>query len=244
MKRIVWLAVLVLGLGNADAQRYSYRTKIRQNYSPVMTSPDESTSQTGLHFGGKYFMQTLKIQSEAFDTRHLKINGSESSAYGLSMDLFIGNHFSIGAEFNYAKYQQSLADMDNRRTDIRLNYLEIPVLLGLHSDYGRTFSIFLEAGPQFSLNMGTSLREDQGADSSYHAVLAVKPVRLGLAIGGGVEMDFGRKKGVHLGLGLRGVKGFTKIDDTLRGIGEKEYYILNNASLNTLSPFVSLKIKI
>src|SRR4051812_20876742 len=80
---------------------------------PLMTSPDESDSQSGLHLGIRYQPQITWIKSNAYDAYSLKVNSSYGSGYAASLSYFFSNHFDIQLEAMYSSLEQKYHDQYN-----------------------------------------------------------------------------------------------------------------------------------
>jgi hypothetical protein len=209
-----------------------------------MTTPDDSYPQAGFHAGVRYQPQINKIRSEAYGTYDLKLNTSTGNSYAVSLAYFFSNHFSMQTELMYSRVDQNYSSQSTGNHTIRLSYINVPFLLALHTNYGKTFNFNITLGPQLGLNAGSELTGYNGENTAPKAVLSVKPMDLGLAYGTGFDMGLGRTKHLHLSFGLRGVKGLMAIDKPVGTLAGGQYYILENSRINTVGAYLGLMFKL
>ena len=148
------------------------------------------------------------------------------------------HHIGLQAEVIYSELTQKYRDqsMDQH---VKLNYVSVPLMLTLHTNYSAPVSLNLAFGPQVSFNTGSKIdATDTPEGDSVHAVLAVNPADIGFAYGAG--LDFGLGSSVKLSLGYRGVIGLVDISDDNQNLTSDEYYILDRSKVNTYAGYIGL----
>ncbi len=158
--------------------------------------------------------------------------------------LFLGYAFSnttgIRAELLYSTISQNYQDRILER-DIRLDYLNIPLLLTLNTGINDPINISFEVGPQLGINIGKSMTSS-GPNIIGESVVPtgiLLPNRLNLAAAYGVGVDFplNSKRTYRLGFGYRGSFGLTNEGSRSQKLSANEYYILDNSQMRTYSIF-------
>lgn len=215
--------------------------------APLMTTPDDSYPQAGFHFGIRFQPQITWIKSSAYDANSLKVNSSYGTGYAASLAYFFSNHFDVQLEAMYSSLEQKYHDRYDASRSIKLDYIHIPFLFALHTNYGKAFSFNVAVGPQLGLLTGSKSSGDYSASDTSHttAILSAKPLDIGLAYGAGIDMGMGESRHVHLNIGLRGVKGLTTIENLNNGtLAKNQYYILDNSYANSIGAYIGLMFKL
>ncbi|MEO8087312.1 MAG: porin family protein [Bacteroidota bacterium] len=157
----------------------------------------------------------------------------------------IGFNFSknigVQAEILYSMLAQKYKDKSEIERNLKISYLNIPLLLVLNTDVSRVVNLNVCVGPQLGINTGSSLNSEsstpENADT-VHAVLAVKTADFGFAYGIGV--DFMIAPSLKLSIGYRGVQGLIDVSDKSENTTNNDYYILDRAHVNTYSGYAGL----
>lgn len=163
------------------------------------------------------------------------IKGEVTLGYGVGT--FLGFSFSrfigIQAEIIYSSLSQKYKEMDVER-NIRLKYLNIPLMLSLNTGKNKFVNLNVVAGPQVGISVGNRLViADGGTPGSTDGVLSVKRGDLGFAYGAGVDFALNPAKNIRLGLGYRGVVGLIDISDDSRTDANNSYYLLDKSHIKT-----------
>lgn len=114
---------------------------------------------------------------------------------GAFVSLFVGNNFAIQPEVLLSTQGARLEDANSNKTDYKLTYINIPVMLKYRFNGG----FYLEAGPQ----LGFKVHEQVDGSSENFA----KNTDVSLAGGLGFHSPMG------LGIGARYAAGVTKLGD-------------------------------
>lgn len=173
-----------------------------------------------------------------------KINGDVTLnyAYEAFLGIYIGNHIGIQAEVIYNSLSQKYRDLDLDRK-IKINYVNVPVLLSLNTRKGARLNLNAVFGPQFGFNVGATM-ETTGTNGTYNsqAVFAVRKNDLDLAYGAGFDVALNSAHTIRFGLGYRGVSGLMDIGDHSKSLAANEYYVLDNSKIKTNSGYIGLSV--
>jgi hypothetical protein len=154
---------------------------------------------------------------------------------GALVGLNFNNHVGVQLEAIYSSVAQRYKQ-DEYVADVKLRYVNFPVMFVLNTDYSKGLNLNLAVGPQFGFNVGSDLDVTSGGDS-VRAQLAVKKSDVGIAYGAG--LDFGLS-GMKLSIGFRGVMGLFNINDDSGTLLNDEYFILDKTKISTYSAYVGL----
>ncbi|MDQ3051497.1 MAG: PorT family protein [Bacteroidota bacterium] len=203
---------------------------------------DESSEWRGFHVGGL-------VQATFSDIDVDGANGALKTSYvvGYGGGGFIGYFFNRHAELRLAILYSSLAQEiieDDIKRELKLSYVNIPLLFALHTGYNKPVSFHIAAGPQVGINTGSSLDGDgsSGVDT-IQAKIELKAADIGFAYGAGFDFGFGPKRLIHLNIGFRGVYGIVDISDNSGTTTTDNYYIFDRAILKTYSGYAGLSVK-
>ena len=124
----------------------------------------------------------------------LKANSLVGFHAGGFVSLFVGNHFAIQPEVLFSTQGAKIND-DGNKSDYKLTYINVPVML----KYRSTSGFYLEAGPQ----IGFKVNEKVDGTSQDFAKST------DLSIAGGI----GYHSSIGLGIGARYTAGLSKLGD-------------------------------
>lgn len=158
---------------------------------------------------------------------------------GILLAYNISEHFGIQGEVIYNKVSQKFAE-DDRENEIRLRYVNIPLLLSLNTGKTKPINFNLVVGPQIGLSVGSELFTDNTNGDNSNGVLSVKKGDLGLAYGAGVSIALVPAQTFRLGLGFRGVYGLVDISDNSDTLADDSYYFLDRSRIKTYSGYIGL----
>ncbi len=212
--------------------------------APQKDNQDEGSSSDwkGFHIGGV-------AQATFTDVNISSSNGTVTTDYvvgyggGGYIGYFFNSHVEMRVEALYSSLAQQIVVNDTKQ-ELNLNYVNFPILLGLHTCYDKPVSFNVMVGPQFGINTGSSLegRGSEGVDT-VHASVKVKPTDIGIAYGAGLDFGFGEERLVHLNVGFRGVYGIVDISEGNENTTTNDFYILDRANLKTYSGYAGLSVK-
>jgi opacity protein-like surface antigen len=170
------------------------------------------------------------------------IKGEVTLGYGVGgmLGFNFSNHVGIQGEVIYNSLSQKYKDQGLQR-EINVRYINVPLLLSLNTGKGNPVNLNMVLGPQFGLNIGSSIKGSSGSSTdTLTTVLAAKTSDLGFAYGAGVEFMLNSTRSIRLGIGFRGVYGFVNISNTNQSSDPNTYYILNRATIRTNSAYLGI----
>ena len=101
--------------------------------------------------------------------------------FGGLIGVNFNEHVGMQAEVIYTELSQKYRDgsLDHK---VKLNYVNIPLMIVLHTNYNAGVNFNVAVGPQFGINTGSKIETSGVSEGdSVHAVLAVKPADFGIA---------------------------------------------------------------
>jgi hypothetical protein len=169
-----------------------------------------------------------------------KISGDATLGYGAGAILGFNftDHIGIQGEAIYSTLNQKYTEDDIDR-EIKLEYINIPLLLSYNTGKLKPVNFNVVVGPQIGLSIGSELLQNSG-DPNDEAVLSVKKGDLGFAYGAGFDFGLNTAKTFRLGIGFRGVYGLLDISDNSNNISTENYYVLDKAHVKTYSAYLGL----
>ena len=210
----------------------------------VITSLSSAQAQEGIRLGakGSFFSTWLFNKNVSDQNASLDYASSFSPTFGVQAIFMLKETYGISAEIIYAsqkqKYDGYSGNEDNTFTnEIKLSYLDIPILFRVSSPKGP----FFEIGPQVSLLMGA--KETFELDNSTTFNYSDKDVKddfAGFGVAGvlGFGIDIKLTDMINLTTGLRFGYMFTDAtteydeaeltqrsnDDLLSGVSQASHY--------------------
>jgi hypothetical protein len=158
---------------------------------------------------------------------------------GIMLAYNISEHVGIQGEVIYNKLSQKFAENDIER-EIRLRYVNIPLLLSLNTGKTKPVNFNFVVGPQIGLSVGSDLFTNNENGSEPNPVLSVKKGDLGVAYGAGVSIGLTPAQTFRVGLGFRGVYGLIDISDNSNNLSGDSYYLLDRSKIKTYSGYIGL----
>lgn len=224
----------------SDLFASSLKMSKKQNsmYGLKAQEGDEDNSATGLYVGFR-FMPTFTVLDYAeVDNSTIETTMVLGYGFGGLIGVAVSDHVGIQGEVIYSALAQKYKEGDRTRT-IKLNYINIPLLLVLNTGLDKPINLNVAVGPQLGLNVGSSI--DGSADGSgtdtVQAVLSVKKGDIGVAYGAGLDFGSGNMK---FCVGFRGVFGLVDISDNSNTRETNEYYVLDKAHVKTYAGYVGI----
>jgi hypothetical protein len=172
------------------------------------------------------------------------IKGEATAGYGFGGFVGVGftRHVGIQAEVIYNSLLQKFKDK-GAGNNVKLRYLNVPILLSLNTNKTGFVNLNVVAGPQIGINQGSSFKTDSNNGiTSAQGVLSVKKNDLGLAYGAGVDFGLGALKTFRLGVGFRGVLGLIDISDNSKTLINGSYYVLDRTHITTYSAYAGISL--
>lgn len=198
--------------------------------------PQILNAQKG-EFGVRFMptISSLDVQSSSGG----QISGDATVGFGAG--IFLGFNFSdnfgLQGEAIYSTLNQKYTE-DDVEKEIKLEYINIPLLLSFNTGKLKPVNFNVVAGPQIGISVGSELFTSDGGDPDNEAVLSVKKGDLGFAYGAGFDFGLNTAKTFRLGIGFRGVYGLIDISDNSNNNSTNSYYVLDKAHIKTYSVYL------
>lgn len=173
---------------------------------------DENPSLRRTELGFRYYptFSALKVRTYSGDVVAGTV--SMSNGFGAFLGHNFNRHVGLVLEVDYNQMSQKYRDANLDRV-VNLSYLNIPVLLSLNTDKTNWVNWNFVLGPQFGLNIGSSVKTNGNANGdTLRAVVAVKEGDVGLAYGTGLEFALNDDHTFRLDVGFRGFYGLVNMD--------------------------------
>lgn len=200
--------------------------------------PQLSNAQKG-EFGVRFMptISSLDVQSSSGG----QISGD--ATFGFGAGVFVGfnftDHFGLQGEVLYSTLNQKYNE-DDVEKEIKLEYINIPLLLSFNTGKLKPVNFNVVAGPQIGISVGSELFTSDGGDPNNEAVLSVKKGDLGFAYGAGLDFGLNTAQTFRIGLGFRGVYGLIDISDNSNNNNTNSYYVLDKAHIKTYSAYLGV----
>jgi len=215
-------------------------TAEQQRLNSILKLSDDDAGITPVFMLGARFMPTIssfgyhKLNGGAVETTFVLGYG-----FGGLIGVNASEHVGFQAEVIYLMLAQKYKEASAAEREVKLSYVNVPLMLVLNTDYNKPVNLNVCFGPQIGFNTGSKISSGESANGSdtINAVLAVKPMDVGFAYGAG--LDFGSPY-VKLSLGFRGVYGLLDISDNSKSVTTNEYYVLERAHVKTYSGYIGL----
>lgn len=184
-------------------------------------------------FGVRYMptFTTLRFKNQ-YDN---EIQGevSLSHGFGVMLGANLSKNIGIQAEVSYLDISQKYKDRNLSR-QVNVSYLNIPVLLSLNTDKTRIVNLNFVAGPQFGVNVGSSISTTGTEDAeTIRATVGASGTDIGLAYGTGLEIALNKIRTVRLDFGYRGFYGLIDSNANQSSKNPDTYNVLIRASRQT-----------
>lgn len=173
------------------------------------------------------------------------ISGKPAFGYGAGgfLSLNFTDHLGVQSELMYNTLNQKFAAED-LEGNVKLQYLNVPVLVSYNSNKSRIVNLNLVAGPQLGISAGSEvnlkLRTEEG--STVDPVLISKRGDIGFAYGGGIDVGLFPLKSIRLGVGIRGGVSLLDISDDRQRNSSGDYYIDDSSNPGTFAGYIGLSI--
>ncbi|MES2567813.1 MAG: porin family protein [Bacteroidota bacterium] len=193
-------------------------------------------------FGVRYMptFSTLRFRNQ-YDN---EIQGEVSMSHGFG--IMLGTNFSknvgLQAELSYLQISQKYKDQNLERS-VDVSYLNIPILLSLNTDKTRIVNLNFVAGPQFGINIGSSISTTGTEDTeTIRATVGASGTDIGLAYGTGLEIALNKMHTVRLDFGYRGFYGLVDGNANQSSKNPDTYNVLIRTSRQTQGAYAGLTL--
>ena len=190
-----------------------------------------------IFFGARIMPTITSFNFNKIDNTTVQTTAKLNYGVGAVLGIHFTDHVGIQGEAIYSRYAQKYKTQEFEN-EIKLSYINVPVLLSLNTGSSSPVNLNFVVGPQWGFNVGSKLELAGNANDSLQARLAVKKSDFGIAYGAG--FDFGLGQLIRLGIGFRGVYGLVDISDNNTSMTTNEYYILDKTHIKTYSGYAGV----
>lgn len=208
--------------------------------APVEDDTHRRVDERHFEIGFRYMPTFGTLALRTYDGNTVQGQASLSHGFGGMIAVNFNRHVGIQGEVNYYNIQQRYTDRNLERV-VDVSYLNFPVLLSLNTDKGAGVNVNFHAGPQFGLNVGSSVKTEGNAQAdSLRATIAVKSGDVGFAYGAGLEIFLNPSHTVRFDLGFRGFYGFVDMAGGQSNNNPDTYNVMVKASRKTYGGYLGL----
>ena len=112
---------------------------------------------------------------------------------------------------------------------MKLQYVNIPLLLSLNTGKSKAVNLNVVAGPQIGISVGSKLLTSGDDGTGSQGIVSVKKGDLGFAYGAGLDFGLNPARNIRLGIGYRGVVGLFDISDNNNTLVTNSFYVLDRS---------------
>lgn len=231
----------VLLSGTAIAQMSDAVKETQALSGPVvkektMERPPLKRGELGVRYMPTF--SSLEVRTSNLQTIQGDITANQG--FGIMLAGNISKNVGIQAEMNYLEINQKYRDQNLDR-HIKVSYVNIPVMLSLNTDKTRKVNFNMVTGPQFGINVGSSLKTTGDENSeTLHGVVEAKGTDIGLAYGAGLEFALNKKHTLRLDPGFRGFYGLSEVSSKQTSNSPNTYNVIVRASRQTYAGYLGL----
>ncbi|MCD6017306.1 MAG: hypothetical protein K0S53_427 [Bacteroidetes bacterium] len=209
---------------------------------PQTAAKDERPPLRHGEFGVRYMptFSTLRFRNQ-YDN---EIQGevSLSHGFGIMLGANLSKNIGLQAELSYLEISQRYKDQNlERKVDV--SYLNIPILLSLNTDKTRIVNLNFVAGPQFGVNIGSSISSSSNENTeTVRATVGASGTDIGVAYGTGLEIALNKMHTVRLDFGYRGFYGLVDGNADQTSKNPDTYNVLIRTSRQTQAAYAGLTL--
>jgi hypothetical protein len=209
-------------------------------YNDVRNDDNDDPVLRRGEFGIRYMPTFGTLRVRNYNNETVSGTLSMSHGWGIMLGFNFNDHVGIQGEVNYNEINQKWKDRDLNRT-VHVSYLNIPVLLSLNTDKSAPVNVNFVVGPQFALNVGSSIKGGSSAGSeTVTATVAARSGDVGAAYGAGLEFMLNPAHSLRLDVGFRGYYGFVDMRADQTSNNPDTYNVLVSASRKTYAGYIGL----
>lgn len=195
---------------------------------------------SGLHaqkgeFGVRFMPTISNLEVQTSSGGQITTDATVGFGAGILLGFNFSDNFGIQGEVIYSTLNQKYSE-DDVQKEIKLEYINVPLLLSFNTGKLKPVNFNVVAGPQIGISVGSEL----GGSTDENAVLSVKKGDLGFAYGAGFDFGLNAAKTFRLGIGFRGVYGLVDISDNSNNLESGSYYVLDKAHVKTYSAYLGV----
>jgi len=190
------------------------------------------------NFGVRFMPTFTSFNVRGADGNTVKGNVTLGFGAGIVIGRNFNKNVGLNLEVLYSSITQKFAEVNGNRK-VRLNYVNIPILLSLNTGIYKRLNFNVTVGPQIGLSVGSNMvtTSNDGSNVSQ-AVLSIKKGDFGFAYGAGIDFSLNEENTLKLSLGYRGVYGLVDISNDNKTVTTGTYYLLDRTHLVTNSGYI------
>jgi hypothetical protein len=203
------------------------------------TKSNDDRDYPAVYLGVRFLPTFTYLDYRQIDNSTGQATAVVGYGYGGFLGFNLSDHVGLQAEVIYSQLAQQYKIAD-RVNNIRIDYINIPLLLRLNTGYSKPVNLNFVIGPQFGINVGSAVDvEDNGnSTTTVQTKLAVKSGDVGIAYGAGLDFSLGGY--TKLGLGFRGVYGLVDVSDNSNNVVTDDYYVLDRTHIKTYAGYIGI----
>jgi hypothetical protein len=240
---LLTLCALSVNVASAQETQQTTTTQTVTTTTTVDDNNDDSSNDPTLRrgeFGLRYMPTFGSLDLRTYNNSTVKGSMSLSHGWGIMLGFNFNHHVGVQGEINYNEINQKWKDQSLNRT-VHVSYLNIPVMLSLNTDKAAPVNLNFVVGPQFALNVGSSIKGDsKGNTETLNATVAARSGDVGAAYGAGLEFMLNKDHTLRLDLGFRGYYGFVDMSADQTNNNPDTYNVLVSASRKTYAGYIGL----
>jgi hypothetical protein len=244
MKKQIQL-LLAVALTGISVQTLAQDTKSSTTVTTTTTvdnNTDNRAHDNGdypvMYIGGRFMPTVAYFKYNQLDNSTAEATTVVSYGWGGFIGFNLSDNVALQGEVLYSPLAQKYKIAERVNT-VRIDYVNIPLLLRLNTGVNRPVNLNVVFGPQFGFNVGSSIdADDNGSTTTVVSKVAVKPGDFGFAYGAGLDFLLGGY--TTLGIGFRGVYGLIDISENSNSMTTDDYYVLDKTHVRSYSGYIGL----
>ncbi len=224
----------IITLTCAFAFLFAFSTEV---FSQNGDTPANSNSEPRIEIGVRVMPVFSSFRMQTYEGNSVKGVGILGYGFGALIGYNFNNHVELQAEVIYNSVSRRYSEGDVARM-VNLRYVNIPFLFSLNSGKFSAVNLNLVVGPQLGIMVGNTVYTSGSVTPETPvAVLSVRKSDIGLAYGAGLDFKLNHAGTLRIGAGFRGVYGLLDISKTSQTKVDPEYYVMENAHVQTYSVY-------
>lgn len=191
-------------------------------------------------FGIRYYPTFAALRVRTYNGDVVDGQITMNHGYGAFIGHNFNRHVGVVLEVDYNEVSQKYRDRDLDRV-VKLNYVNIPVLLSLNTNKAAWVNWNFVAGPQFGVNIGSNISGDSNGNAdTLRATVAVRRGDVGLAYGTGLEFALNPEHTFRIDVGFRGFYGLVDMNASQQSNNPDVYNIMVKATRKTYAGYIGI----
>lgn len=192
-----------------------------------------------ISYGIRYMPIVAELYTKDDQGRIMNRESVFGHGFAGTCEYSLTEHFGVQGELIFNNLRQKFV-YNRNKTEFRMNYINVPMLVTFNTDRTLRFNINFAAGPQIGVNVGSKLIGEQPRYSEIpNPALKVKRLDLGFAYGFGFEI-LNANKNMMFNAGFRGYQGF--IDLGKDNSAPNSFNIIEDTKLKTFAGYFGVTV--